>query len=88
MRNSNATRWITHVAILYHGHVHALPEPRRHHDVIRSMGGISGPDIQGFLDNDGVFLNRKEALQVALDAGQVLDVNAIRADRLFSEDLW
>ncbi|MBV6304882.1 hypothetical protein KVP10_08280 [Candidimonas humi] len=79
---------ITHVAILHNDKAHALPAPHRHHDIIRSMGGIHGPDTQGFLDDQGNFLTREEALQVALDAGQVKDPANIRAGRLFSEDLW
>src|SRR5690606_17267395 len=81
-------RRITHVAIKYRGRVWALPAPCRHHHVIRLIGGIEGPDIQGFCDDRGTFLDRKEALSVALEAGQVKDPAAIRADQLFSEDLW
>lgn len=81
-------RRITCVAIQYEGETYSLPAPNRHHHVIRLIGGIHGPDIQGFLDDEGNFLNRKDALRVALDAGQVLDPANIRANRLFSEDLW
>lgn len=79
---------ITHVAIQYNGKVYSLPKPNRHHHVIRMIGGIHGPNMQGFLDNDGRFLDRKAALRVALAAGQVLDPVDIRANQLFSEDLW
>lgn len=82
------TPYITHVAIRYAGKTYSLPKPNRHHHVIRMIGGISGPDIQGFLDDSGVFLNRADALEVALRAGQVLDIDNVRAGRLFSEDLW
>ena len=82
------TRRITGVAIHYRGRTYSKPPPNRHHDVIRSIGGIGGPSIQGFIDNRGVFLDRRAALQVALAAGQVLDPAAVRADQLFSEDLW
>jgi len=81
-------RHITHVAIKYDGKVYSLPRPNRHHHVIRLIGGIHGSDMQGFLDNEGNFLDRFEALQVALSAGQVIDPVNIRAHRLFSEDLW
>lgn len=45
---------------------------------------------QGFVDQDGVFMDRKEALVVATEAGQI---NTRRrktspTDRLFSEDLY
>lgn len=79
---------ITHVAIKYDDHIFSLPKPNRHHHVIRMIGGIPGPNIQGFLDDEGRFLDRKEALQVALAAGQVLNPADIRANQLFSEDLW
>jgi len=82
------SRHITHVAILYDGKVHSLPSPNRHHHVIGLIGGIYGPDKQGFLDNNGEFLDRKQALAVALNAGQVKNPDNIRAGQLFSEDIW
>lgn len=84
---------ITSVAIKFDGQVWSLPPPARHHDVIRWIAesngeGINGPDEQGFISSDGVFVNRTQALEIALAANQVLDVNNVRANRLFSEDLW
>lgn len=84
---------ITHVAILYNGTVYSLPKPNRHHGVIRMIfeqtgSGISGPDVQGFLTDSDTFVNRVEALEIALRENQVLDPSNIRANRLFSEDLW
>lgn len=82
---------ITHVAIKYANKVFSLPAPNRHHDVIRMIGGISGPDVQGFLDADGVFLNRKQAMEVATQTGQIkrLDTpGTYQGPQLFSEDLW
>lgn len=43
---------------------------------------------QGFLDDEGNYLNRFEALDHALANHQVIDPSNIRANRLFSEDLW
>ena len=44
---------------------------------------------QGFIDQYGVFLNRKEALQVALDAHQMDGRQKTTPyDRLFSEDIY
>ena len=91
---TNGIRHITHSAVIMQGLVYALPGPSRHPDCIhafrvlnnKSSMGIAGP--QGFLDNKGKYVNRKDALRIALKAGQVLDVNNIRASRLFSEDLW
>lgn len=86
---------ITHVAIRFLGRVWALPAPNRHHDVIRHIvqqTGISHVDAyeddQGFLDANGRYLRRKPALARALLLGQVKDPAQVRAERLFSEDLW
>lgn len=84
---------IVGVAIKYDGKVYSLPKPNRHHNVIRMIAeengcGIQGPDIQGFIDADGYFWNRKQALAIALSFDQILDKSKIRGDRLYSEDLW
>jgi hypothetical protein len=82
---------ITHVAIKYANKVFSLPAPNRHHDVIRMIGGISGPDVQGFLDANGVFLNRKQAFLVAQATGQLNRREGpgyYQGSELFSEDLW
>jgi hypothetical protein len=81
------------VAIKFNNRCWVLPKPNRHHHVIRKIAqtngkGIDGPDIQGFYDSNGKFLNRKDALKVALHFGQVLDVSKLRGDNLYSEDLW
>lgn len=89
-------RHITHVAIKYGNHDHSvqysLPAPSRHSHVIRIIKeDTENPfsfDVQGFLDNEGIFVNRREALDIALKANQIIDINNIRANRLFSEDLW
>ncbi len=47
-------------------------------------------EVQGFIDQFGVFMDRKEALQVAREAGQ-LNIARIKTwpdDELFSEDLY
>jgi len=83
---------ITHVAIIHHGKTYSLPSPKRHSDVIFAIAtetGVASVDgEQGFLDDRGTFLNRKEALAHALRCGQVKDPAAIRAGILFSEDVW
>lgn len=43
--------------------------------------------IQGFITNKGRFVNRKEAFQIALAAGQI-DESAGVGGELFSEDLY
>jgi len=67
----------------------SLPEPYRHHHVIRvaSYLGEKIPIIgeQGFVDAEGAFLDREEALEVAVTCG-LIDWSHDR--ELFSEDLW
>lgn len=41
--------------------------------------------VQGFLDETGVFYNRKAALKYALACGQIA---SSKLNQLFSEDLW
>jgi len=51
---------------------------------------IRESEIQGFVDQYGVFMDRKEALQVAKEAGQ-LNIARIKTwpdNELFSEDLY
>lgn len=83
---------ITEVAIKIGTTIYSLPAPNRHHNIIWKLAeeGIELPDddIQGFLTDEGKFLDRFEALGYALKHNQVKDVNNIRANRLFSEDLW
>lgn len=64
---------ITHVAIRFRGQVYALPAPNRHHHVIRHIVETTGVDSvdthgddQGFLDESGRYLNRKQALVSAI----------------------
>jgi hypothetical protein len=83
-------RLITHVAIIYNGKVYSLPEPNRHHHVTGLIGGIKGLSTQGSLDQNGRFLNRREAYDLAISTGQ-LNRKAnwgYVGDSLFSEDLW
>lgn len=44
--------------------------------------------IQGFVTTFGRFVNRKEALIMALENDQVLDKREIRGNELYSEDLY
>ena len=45
----------------------------RHHDIIRRFHGIVSryPEDQGFYTSKGRFVNRKEAMVIAMAAGQV-----------------
>jgi len=43
--------------------------------------------IQGFLTDKKRFIDRKEAMQIAKECGQLINTN-INKDELFSEDVW
>lgn len=47
-----------------------------------------GEHIQGFLTSHNRFVDRKEALVIALNMNQVLDIENIRGNSLYSEDLY
>ena len=86
---------ITHVAIRFGGEMYSLPAPNRHHHIIWHIADKlcinnvdASEDDQGFLDEDGNYLTREQALERALETNQVKDINNIRAGILFSEDLW
>lgn len=85
-------RQITHVAIKYGSKVYSLPKPNRHHHIIRMIGRMRGPNTQGFLDDQGKFLDRRAAYKIAAANGQLDRSNhgpgAYQGDELFSEDLW
>jgi len=84
---------ITHAAVRFRGVVYSLPPPNRHHHVLWLIVERTGVEYvdseeQGFLDEAGEFLDRERALAAALHHGQVRDPGDVRAERLFSEDLW
>jgi hypothetical protein len=90
----NENTQITHVAIKYDGKVYSLPKPNRHHNVIRMIAkengvGIKGADLQGFLDDQGTFLNRRKAYALACVNGQLSRrPDGYQGLELYSEDLW
>lgn len=85
-------RTIVGVAVQYAGKTYTLPRHNRPHDVIRSIpGGVKGPDTQGFVLDDGTFLGRRGAMQLALDNGQIKrrpGKENYQGPELYSEDLW
>ncbi len=81
---------ITGVAMMIDGKLQSLPKPNRHGDIIRKY---PMPDYkhgtQGFVDNHGLFFDRKAAFLIATAAGQLEGrVKTSPKDILFSEDLW
>lgn len=96
---------IVAAAIKISGVVCSLPRPARHHDVLRGLlhGFVSRTDrgyleeTQGFLTDQGIFLNRAEAMKHVIECGQgtprrdeliSTGYSAYNGDELFSEDLW
>lgn len=85
---------ITHVAISYAGRIWSLPAPNRHHDVIRLIAketgaGMYGPHSEGFLTENGTYLDRRSARWLAASTGQFKRAaGGTQSEELFSEDLW
>lgn len=94
MFDISETTQITGVAIKYDGVIYSLPAPNRHHNVIRHIrevtgDGIKGSDVQGFITDEGEFLNRKAAMALASVNGQLnRRADGYQGPELFSEDLW
>lgn len=83
---------ITHVAILHRGKLYSLPKPNRHHHVIHMIYEAIGEPVsgekQGFLDDLGNFLDRRQALAHAIECNQLLNPDNHHPTELFSEDVW
>lgn len=81
-------------AILYKGFVFTSPNPGRHHNVIRKIVEVIKCDFvqseainpQGFIDEHGNFLNRKEGAAYAIKCKQIEKLKW--PPDLYSEDLW
>jgi hypothetical protein len=77
------------------GEIYQLEAPRRHSDVIAAMWGQGAGELvhscqQGFVTASGEYLDRRQALQLALKTGQ-LETGAQTVpglEELYSEDLW
>lgn len=83
---------IVAVAIEFRGKIYSLPAPNRHHHLIKLIyesckleGSVNG-ETQGFLTDEGAFVEREEAARIAIKAGQIEKL--IHGPDLFSEDLW
>jgi hypothetical protein len=82
------------VAIRFEGKVYSLPKPNRHHHVISLIVNKTGilsidveSDDEGFIDEQGNFLNRKKALINAIEHNQLIDEVPLHYV-LTSENLW
>ncbi len=83
---------IVAVAIRQDGSTFTLPRPARHHQVIYDMVVLFGltPPIkgeQGFITDEGTFVDRVTAKDIARSHGQLLP-RASHLPELFSEDVW
>jgi hypothetical protein len=91
MSEDVADIWIDCVAIKIEDVIYFLPRPYRHDNVVHRVFDILGdrwqePEVQGFLTNKGDFVLRKDALAIALAAGQV--VAPLGLGELHSEEMW
>lgn len=80
-----------------------MPKPARHPDILRQIGRLYAPEdrpprsfeqeMQGFITDKGIFLNRRDAYLHAMQCGQGTPCRRrlphdYDGDELFSEDLW
>lgn len=79
-------------AVKYDDLIFVLPKPARHYQIIHKMHSLGLPNeskrCQGFILDNGIFVNRKEAMIIAIQNGQVDENRTITKEDLFSEDLW
>lgn len=68
------------------GIVFTIDPPARHIDIIRHEVMPELDFEQGFLTEDGRFVDRKEARRIAEAAGQI--VGGPATDSLYTENLW
>lgn len=75
-------------AVLHRNRIHVLLPPNRHGDIIKQISLFYHEPVygqQGFIDNQGRFLNRCAAYQIAKFTGQLRD--GLTTGELYSEDL-
>ena len=66
----------------------SVPAPGRHHDIINAeILRVGASYTEGFLTSAGTFVDRVNALELAIKAGQ-FNAPAEGKRELFSEDLW
>lgn len=91
MAKSFAEQRIIAAAMDVGGVICFVPQPGRHHDIIRKLAAVGHPipvhGRQGFLTDEGQFVDRRLALGIAEIAGQLLPGKGASGE-LFSEDVW
>ena len=91
---------ISQAAIKRDNVIWTLPRPARHHNILWAMYDVDNgksPDErpiiipahgeQGFITNDGAFVSRECAFNIATCAGQFIGKPCAQP-KLYSEDLW
>ena len=82
-------------AVSFKGVTLSMPPPARHYHIVNTLCDTLGapedaryaaPDDQGFLTDEGRFVGRLEAMDIAREAGQLKKQPPCKA--LFTEDLW
>jgi len=71
----------------------SAPPPARHPNIMQPMFEVTGRTVgandQGFLTSSGRYVDRIEALAIAIAAGQpFIDHPSRCSHKLYSEDLW
>ncbi len=76
----------------------SMPPPARHDTIMKAIHVLGGEAMvrlgdQGFLLSDGTFAQRKPALIIATEAGQLVknpeaQSSPISPPSLYSEDMW
>lgn len=89
---------IVAAAVRYHGKNYALPAPARHGEVFNKWHvevfskakNFASEHIQGFIDSEHGFVDRRDAWTIAKREGQILqDVKHNQLEGLLmSEDVW
>ena len=85
---------IVAAAIKIDGFVAMVPAPGRHHHVLHRLadGGYPTPigGVQGFVTDEGKFVDRTTAMDIARRSKQLLSREGQHGPggHLFSEDLW
>jgi len=85
-------RKVVSVALRKDDMIYSLPRPARHHDVIHKIYDVIDRQVtseyeQGFLDSEGMFMDRETAMVFAKKNNQIIRL-PVMSETLYSEDLW
>jgi len=86
---SNKVKISNAAIMLADGKILSLPRPARHNDIFGEAWfkeNLVGHE-QGFTTNKGEFVDRREALLIAMSSGQLIRSPMV-AGKLHTEDLW